>query len=167
MAAQAQKTQRTVTVNGQVLPVPDDATTGTARAVVGITIPVVDPNTCTSTNNNCFTPRNPPSTGGASGSQCGLRSTGSRGELYTMNYCQGYDLLGTPGSRPVYYTFPGFSDCVGGTSESSCTPVDIPAYTLHATLRDGEYIHMIMWYDSTNVPRGFFNPTPAETIYGV
>jgi hypothetical protein len=71
LSSQAQPTRRTVTVNGQVLPVPDDASTGTARAVVGITIPVLPSDICTGSNRNCFNPQNAPINNGASGSQCG------------------------------------------------------------------------------------------------
>jgi hypothetical protein len=71
LPAQAQKTHRTITVNGQVLPVPDDATTGTAKAVAAITMPAVDPTICTSTNSNCYTRSSPPPSNGAAGSQCG------------------------------------------------------------------------------------------------
>jgi hypothetical protein len=139
LTAQAQKTQRTVTVNGQVLPVPDDATTGTARAVVGITIPVVDPNTCTSTNNNCYRPGAPQPSGGASGTQCGLLSINAFGAVMASRPCQGYDLQGRDGYTTVYYDNPAYTACVESIFGPPwpCDITAVPAQRITKNIIDG------------------------------
>jgi hypothetical protein len=104
LSSQAQPTRRTVTVNGQVLPVPDDASTGTARAVVGITIPVLPSDICTGSNRNCFNPQNAPINNGASGSQCGWIGN-YNGTIATRVPCNGNTLgLGTRANCPAGYS---------------------------------------------------------------
>lgn len=113
-----QTTRHTMIINGEVFTRPADATTGTARAIVGITIPTVDPNTCTSTNNNCVNARNPsPPSPGASGSQCGWVGV-YQGNIGSRVSCEGKVLgLGRvpncpAGSQPSAYNYVGSCETV-------------------------------------------------------
>jgi hypothetical protein len=127
LSSQAQPTRRTVTVNGQVLPVPDDASTGTARAVVGITIPVVDPGTCTRTNNNCYKPGDQlPTSGGASGSQCGWVPFYS-GYIGARLPCNGNTLaLGNSPICPAGATLTAYDNKCKGITQGTCGSEDFP-----------------------------------------
>jgi hypothetical protein len=86
----------------------------------------------------------PPTT--PSGSQCGLRVTGSRGEAYELVLCQGFDMLGQEAGWSTTITVPHVGACTGNAETGlQCDP------------------------DTVSIERGFIPKTPGISYdaYGV
>ena len=119
-------TKRRIMVNGVSVAVPDDHTTGTERAVVGITVPPLPLNVCTSTNGNCATQADVSTAviNQSGGNWCGAVWNGGGNGWRNQFKCQGRDIISYVPTQ--VYVPPTEEIC--GPESGFCTPATPGGY---------------------------------------
>ena len=121
-------TKRRIMVNGVSVAVPDDHTTGTERAVVGFTVPVVPFNVCTTTNGNCATQADVSTAviNQSGGNWCGAVWNAGGNGWRNQFKCQGRDIVSYLPTQVYVPAQPAY--CVGVETEI-CYPATPGYYT--------------------------------------